>query len=368
MPIDLMMPVHLITGAECIGKNAKALAGLGKRCLIVTGHSGAKRSGALDAVTQALDAGGIEHAVYSGVAPNPTVESCLAAGRMAAEFGADFVVGIGGGSALDAAKAAGAAAANPDMDESGLYSRVWQNAPKPVVLVGTTSGTGSEVTQVAVLTDSSGRKHSIHDPRLYAAISFGDARFTMSAPPRVTATTGIDALAHCVESYFSRKADELSRLFAVEGIRLFLKNAAETQGFAGELSYARREALYTASIMGGLAINTTGTVFPHTMGYLLTERFGIPHGFASAAFMPALLSGAAEHMPEYTAEFFTRIGCGQEEFMRIYAAVMPALDIRMTREEITAALPRFKGNGSFGNTAYDVDEYTAEEILTRNFL
>ena len=171
-----------------------------------------------------------------------------------------------------------------------------------------------------------------------------------------------------MESYFSRKADELSRLFAVEGIRLFLKNAAETQGFAGELSYARREALYTASILGGLAINTTGTVFPHTMGYLLTERFGIPHGFASAAFMPALLSGAAEHMPEYTAEFFTRIGCGQEEFMRIYAAVIPALDIRMTREEITAALPRFKGNGSFGNTAYDVDEYTAEEILTRNFL
>jgi len=363
MPMLLNMPARLITGPGCIEKNAALLTALGSRCLLVTGKTGAKRCGALDAVTAVLDANGIAHTLFDAVAPNPTVETCLAAGRAAREFGADFILGIGGGSALDAAKVAGIAAANPAMDETGLYSREWPAPGRPVVLVGTTAGTGSEVTSVSVLTDSRQRKHSIHDDRLYAALALGDASFTMSAPPAVTATTAIDVLAHCTESYFSRKADNLSRLYSVAGIRLFLTVAKETDGLKTALSYDQRERLYEASLLGGLAINPTGTVFAHTMGYVLTERFGIPHGFASAAFLPALLDGAAEALPDFTAGFYAAVGCSPEEFAAVYRNVMPALPVRMTEEEIDALLPRFEGNNSVNNTCYVLTQSRAKAIF-----
>ena len=361
------MPVRVFSGDGAVEKNAGVLGGFGSRCALITGRSAARKSGALADVTKVLDRDGISSCIFDGIEQNPSVESCITAGRTAHAFGAEFVIGIGGGSALDAAKAAAVFAANPGLDEEGFYRKQWERAPLPILLVGTTAGTGSEVTKVSVLTDSRGRKHSIHDDRLFAAAAFGEAKYTEGLPRAITLSTGIDVLSHCAESYFNRNADEISRAFAVRGIRLLyapLLQAAENRA----LGHDEREALYDASLLGGLAICGTGTCFPHNLGYYLTENYGIPHGFASAWFLPALLAMVQEKMPGYADGFYQELGIGREELTRLVGRCLPENGIRMTAEEIEHALPRWENNNSVRNTCCEVGTAEIREMLGALFL
>ncbi len=367
--MNYFMPTRLFTGSDCIALHGSALASLGSRCLIVTGRHAAKASGALDDVARALEANGVESVTWDGVTENPPVASCIEAGKVAAANDAQFIVGIGGGSALDAAKAIAVFAANPSLDEDRFYAKDWERAPLPIALVGTTAGTGSEVTKVSVLTDSRGRKHSIHDDRLYAAVSLGDSRHTHTCSRAVTLSCGVDVIAHATESYFSRKADQISRACAVRAIRLAYEPLATAAAFE-ELSPAQREALYDASILGGLAINTTGTCFPHNVGYYLTETYGVPHGFACAAFLQSMLDLVGKGDPTCVADFHEQTGVGQEAFENLIEACLPFEldDIHMTEAEVEAALPRWENNGSVKNTLADVTTDTIRDILVSTFV
>ena len=257
--MKLHMPVRMFSGDGVVSDHAALFEAFGSRCALVTGKGAAVKSGALADVTAVLERCGISFCVFDGIEQNPSVRSCIAAGQCAHAFGAAFVVGIGGGSALDAAKAAAVFAANPGLDEEGFYRKAWENSPLPLLLVGTTAGTGSEVTKVSVLTDSRGRKHSIHDDRLFAAASFGDPKYTAALPRAITLSTGIDVLCHCAESWFNRNADELSRAYALQGIRLLfppLQQAAEGR----DLGHGERAALYDASLLGGPPVSPTMSV------------------------------------------------------------------------------------------------------------
>ena len=375
--MNFYMPTRLFTGNDCIAQHADALAALGASCLIVTDKVGAKASGALESVTNVLDTQGIAHVLWDGVTENPPVAACIEAGKIAAESDAQFVLGIGGGSSLDAAKAIAVFAANPALDEAGFYALKWERNPLPIVLVGTTAGTGSEVTKVSVLTDSAARKHSIHDDRLYATLAFGDTRFTYTCPHSVTLSCGVDVIAHATESYFSRKADEISRAFAVRAIRLALGalDAAVTgQTLAKTQDSSRiwwRDNLYEASILGGLAINTTGTCFPHNVGYYLTENYHVPHGFASAIFLPDMIELVDQSCddPTYAATFFDEIGESKESFISLVEGCLQMeQEVHMTADQIEAALPRWENNGSVKNTYADVTLDDIRTILTRMFV
>lgn len=347
--MDYFMPARVHTGEGCIAQHANELAALGNSCLVITGGPAAKVSGAMEGVEAALASQGVSSVVWEGVTENPPISSCVEAGRLGASKGVQFVLGVGGGSSLDAAKAIAVFAANPGLDEAGFYALAWANEPLPIVCVGTTAGTGSEVTKVAVLTDHAHRKHSIHDDRLYATLSFGDPRYTYSCPPAVTLSCGVDVLAHATESYFSRKADEITRAFSVRAIRLALEPLAAAAA-GDKLTAAQRTQLYEASILGGLAINTTGTCFPHNVGYYLTENYGLAHGFASAVFEPTMLRLARVYDPAYAAAFYSEIGMDERAFVRSIEACLPNTGILMTEAEVDAALPRWEGNGSVANT------------------
>lgn len=356
--MNFYMPVRFHTGEGSVRSGLPGLISGKSACLVVTGGHGAKSCGALDDVCSVLQDCGIGFSIFDGITANPRVADCIAAGAEAAAAGADFIIGIGGGSAMDAAKAVSVFAANPGMDEAGFYSAQWQNVPLSLFLVGTTSGTGSEVTNVSVLTDSRQRKHSIHHDGLYACAAFGDPRYTMELPSGVTLSTGIDVLTHCAESWFSRKATPVSRACAAEGIKLLLPPLRAAA--AGErLSAQQRGALYDASIMGGLAICVTGTCFPHNVGYYLTENFGVPHGFACAAFLPELLEHVSRADPGYTGEFYRAAGVSREELLELTASVLPEFSFRISREELEKALPRWDGNGSVKNT---IGEVTLSDI------
>ena len=365
--MNFYMPTRLFTGENCVLRNSGLFAPYGQRCLIVTGKHAAKDSGALEDVMRALEETGISASVYDGVTQNPPLASCMEAGIQARETGAGFLIGIGGGSSLDAAKAASVFAANEGLDEAGFYSGVWQHTPLPVILVGTTSGTGSEMTRVAVLTDSRGRKHSIKHDLLSPVISFGDSRYTANNSLPLTLTTGVDALAHCLESYFSFKGDEISRSFAVRGVRLlFHPLSAAADGSA--LSSDDRRQLYEASILGGLAINTSGTGFPHNMGYFLTERYHVPHGFACAEYLPELLTLAGEYDPAYAAYFYSEAGVTERELKDLLCRSVPDPKVELSESELKELLPRWENNSSVKNSRCSIDLPVVRSILEEKFI
>lgn len=365
--MEFFMPARLHTGEGCIAHYADDLASLGESCLVVTGGAAATASGAMDDVLEVLASKGIASTVWDGVTENPPVASCIEAGRLGASAGAKFVLGVGGGSSLDAAKAIAVFVANPTLDEAGYYAMAWENDPVPIVCVGTTAGTGSEVTKVAVLTDGKHRKHSIHDDRIYATLSFGDPRYTYSCPPAVTLSCGVDVIAHATESYFSRKADEITRAFSVRAIRLALPPLAVASS-GEELLPAQRAQLYDASILGGLAINTTGTCFPHNVGYYLTENYHLAHGFASAIFEPAMLRLARGYDSAYAAAFYEEIGLDAQAFDHAIEACLPDTGIRMTAAQVEEALPRWENNGSVRNTRADVTTGDIRNVLAELFV
>ncbi len=365
--MNLFMPTRLFTGDECISKNRDALEALGTSCVVVTQKDAGLASGALSDVGKVLESLDIKSFVWDGVSANPPVADCAEAGRLAAQQRVSFVLGVGGGSSLDAAKAVAVFAANPLLDEDEFYAKKWTNDPLPIALVGTTAGTGSEVTKVSVLTDSAARKHSIHDDRLYAAVSFGDSRYTHSCPAGVTASCGVDVLAHAIESYFSNKADEISRAFAVRAVRLALGPLTEAAAGNALVDEDRRQ-LYEASILGGLAINTTGTCFPHNVGYYLTENYGVPHGFACAVFLPQMLRVVQEHDPAYAEAFYSEVGATAATVGEVIVSSLPSYDIRMTDQEIAAALPRWENNGSVMNTRADVTTDAIRNMLHNMFV
>lgn len=369
MNLNSFMPVKLITGAGCVRASGKELAKLGKCCLIVTGKKSAKVSGALQDVTDTLEGNGQRWVLFDEIGQNPRLTDCMAAADKAIAAGAEFVLGIGGGSPLDAAKCIAVLAANPGMTQAQLYAFDWAKAPLKIVAVGTTAGTGSEVTKVSVITTPDGRKKSFHNEAIFPALALGDPTYTMSLPPMVTRATAVDVLAHCAESFFSRSANHISRCYAVEGIRLLLSVfpvMAETG--CENLDYATREKLYCASIYGGLAINVTGTCFPHTMGYLLTETFGVPHGTACAVFQKEFYEYNKAVVPELAAEYLERIGCSEEDYFSLLEKLTPPCEISMEEELIAASHGRWIGNGSIAKCQGVFSADMADEILRRKFL
>ena len=369
MTLNSFMPVKLVTGAGCVRASAKELAKLGRTCLIVTGKHSAKVCGALQDVTDTLAANGQSWLLFDGIGQNPWLTDCVAAAQMASSGGADFILGIGGGSALDAAKCIAVLAANPGMTQAQLYAFDWANVPLKTVMVGTTAGTGSEVTKVSVITTPDGRKKSFHHEAIFPTLSLGDPSYTMSLPPMVTRSTMVDVLAHCAESFFSRSANHISRCYAVEGIRLLLPvfRAMAERG-CDDLDYATREQLYCASIYGGLAINVTGTCFPHTMGYLLTEAFGIPHGTACAVFQREFYEYNKAVVPALAAEYLERIGCAEDEYFRLIETLTPPCDIAMDEGLIVESHSRWINNGSMAKCQGTFTADMADDILRRKFL
>ncbi|MCR5485075.1 MAG: iron-containing alcohol dehydrogenase [Clostridiales bacterium] len=355
MNISYFMPARVITGKGVVSGGAFDISQFGKRCLIATGNSSAKKSGALRDVVKLLEDSNVEFTVYDKISQNPTVFSCIEAAEKADDFGAEFIIGIGGGSPLDASKAIAVLAGNRGMSEEVLYSLKWENDPLPVIAVGTTAGTGSEVTPVAVLTNSKGLKKSIRDDRIYPALSLGDPTYTLSLPDRITRSTAIDAFAHCVESFFNKSANDISKTFALRGTKMLVDIFKKiNESGTASLTFEDRETLYNASIYGGLAISVTGTAFPHALGYFLSEAHDVPHGTACAVFLPAFIEWSIGCMPSLAEEFFKGICSEKSELLSLIKAVTPEINVTVSDEERKELYPRWIGNRGLKKTWGDI--------------
>ncbi|MCX7920780.1 MAG: iron-containing alcohol dehydrogenase family protein [Clostridia bacterium] len=283
MNYRFQIATKVVFGKGCITENKEELKKYGKRAVIVTGKTSAKTSGALDDVSAALNESGIEYTIYNEIENNPSLENVKEGGKVAAAFGADFIIGIGGGSPLDASKAVAVLAVN-DIDPIDLYKNSFNSKPLPIIAIPTTSGTGSEVTPYSILTRNDMQtKMSFGNEDTFPRLAFMDARYTESMSYDVTVNTAIDALSHAVEGYISKRSTPMSDVFAREAIELFGKRIDNL--VSNKIDYETREDLLYMSMLGGMVIAHTGTTIVHGLGYSLTYFKDIPHGRANGLLM-----------------------------------------------------------------------------------
>lgn len=279
MKLNFSLPTHIIFESECIKNHSELFGKCGKKAAVVTGRHSAKACGALDDVTQALKSQGIEYQIYDQVENNPSVETVGEISRKARDFGAQMVIGIGGGSPLDASKAVAILCANYEMEPLDLFRNDFTRG-LPVFAVPTTAGTGSEATPYSVLLRRDlETKLSFGNRYTYPTYAFVDYRYTEKIGMNTTISTAVDAFTHVLEGYLGRRSNVVSDSMALVGIQLFgeCMDALRT----GEMTAGIREKLMLLSLLGGIVISQAGVTSPHGMGYCYTYFKDIPHGRAN---------------------------------------------------------------------------------------
>ncbi len=367
MNASFYMPTRVFFGEGALINNKKALA-IGKHAFIVTGARSAKASGALDDVTTALNELGISYTVFDKIRENPPLLTCFEGGKLAAEIGADFVIGIGGGSPLDAAKAIAAFAANQGIEPMDIYDDAKrQNPTLPLVAIPTTAGTGSEVNYYSVLTLPDGeRKKTFKAGDAWPRAAFVDPRYTYSLSYDSTISTALDAFAHALESYLSPKStifSEQAALFAAKELWDVLSQAPAS--FTPEM----REQLIAAATAAGMAISVAGTGFPHPMGYGITMLDGIPHGKACAVFAGDYIeyNERTEVGKARIVAFAAHIGT-TPKLMKALLPGLAAVDLSFTEEEIDRRVKLNSGAGNYANSPYVLSVEEMYDIYRSHFL
>lgn len=288
---SFFMPARVLCGDDAVRKNAKEMKRLGRRALIVTGRHSADACGVYADICAALDEAGISYCRFSDVEPNPSVQTVMKARDYALSEGADFVIGAGGGSPMDAAKAIALMIRHDREGADYLYTAGADGSTVPVVCVPTTCGTGSEVTPVSVLSNDKLKTKKSIPFKIFPDLSLIDGKYLMYAGRKTLCNTGFDALAHLYESYINSSATPMSRMIAEDGMRVWKENLPVLLG-EKELDAAFAESLMKAAMLGGMAIAHTGTSLPHGLSYALTYNLQVPHGQAVCFFMTGYLEEA----------------------------------------------------------------------------
>lgn len=263
-------PTEIRFGRGRIKELGEAARGFGTRCLLVTGPSSGATRQRTEAALASLRGAGLEVCHFDGVVPNPTTESITAGAAVARRHGAQLVIGLGGGSSMDSAKAIAVEATHEGTAWDYLF---FKKAPTektlPVIAVSTTSGTGSQVTQVAVLTQTATKtKSAIYHARIFPRVCIVDPELMITIPRHVTASTGFDAFAHAFEAFIHVGGSAYADVLAVEAmrtIRAFLPRAVSD---AGDLE--AREKMAWADTLAGLCIATAGVTLPHGIGMTIS--------------------------------------------------------------------------------------------------
>jgi alcohol dehydrogenase len=280
-------PELVFLGQGAVEKLGPEARRLGTRALIVT-DKGVAGTGLADTARKMLCDAGLAAEVFDQTMAEPDFENvdlCLGVAR---DFGADLLVGLGGGSSMDLAKGAAAMLTNPGKLIDYYGSEKIPCPARPVIGIPTTSGTGSEATPNAIFTDHVEQlKKGVVSAYLMPKVAIIDGDVTLTVPPRVTSATGMDALTHAVESYTSRKATMQSELYSLEAIRL-ISVSLRTAVWDGANNDARR-LMAAGSFFAGIAIANAGTGAVHAMAYPLGGQFGVPHGVSNALLMPYVL-------------------------------------------------------------------------------
>ncbi len=353
------MPVRVFDEKDCVSYHAKDISALGKRALIVTGKKSAAINGSLKDVTDALRQNGTDYWIFSEVEENPSVETVFSARDRFISENIDFVIGIGGGSPMDAAKAIALVLKHPEADLEYLYDKSTDPSALPVVCVPTTCGTGSEVTGVSVLTrhDKKTKISMVH--RVYPALALIDGKYLKSAPHTLIVNSAVDALSHLYESVLNAKSDDYVRMTAEAGLKLWAecKDVLTGEKQADEQDY---EKLMRASAFAGMSIAGSGTSLPHALSYILTYDLLLEHGKAVGYFLPGFMAEAPaiERDELLSLSGFDSI----DDFTSFINRVLGKQDIAQSELEKTC-IAVASNQAKMKSASFEVDEKMLERIV-----
>ena len=304
-----VIPNHTVVGTNVLGEAAPLLKKMGNKAFIVTGRHVAV-SDMMKQLTALLDENGIDCVIFDGITGEPTDTMIENGVEMLKSSGCDFIIGIGGGSPLDSAKAIAAMTVNEgsiaDYNGKEITGEIL-----PLAAIPTTAGTGSEATKFTVITDSEkGIKMLLKGDVLVPKLAIVDSSFTVDAPKSVTSATGLDALTHAVEAYTSRKAFSMTDTLAVSAVKRIMKYLPIA--YKEPDNSLAREQMSIAALEAGICINNSSVTIVHGMSRPIGALFHVPHGMSNAMLLKECLSFAVSGAYEKFANLGRETGVASD--------------------------------------------------------
>lgn len=304
-----VIPNHTVVGTNVLGEAAPLLKKMGNKAFIVTGRHIAV-SNMMKQLTALLDENGIDCVIFDGITGEPTDTMIENGVEMLKSSGCDFIIGIGGGSPLDSAKAIAAMTVNEgsiaDYNGKEITGEIL-----PLAAIPTTAGTGSEATKFTVITDSEkGIKMLLKGDVLVPKLAIVDSSFTVGAPKSVTSATGLDALTHAVEAYTSRKAFSMTDTLAVSAVKRIMKYLPIA--YREPDNSLAREQMSIAALEAGICINNSSVTIVHGMSRPIGALFHVPHGMSNAMLLKECLSFAVSGAYEKFANLGRETGVASD--------------------------------------------------------
>lgn len=304
-----VIPNHTVVGTNVLSEAAPLLKKMGNKAFIVTGRHVAV-SNMMKQLTALLDENGIDCVTFDGITGEPTDTMIENGVKMLKSSGCDFIIGIGGGSPLDSAKAIAAMAVNEgsiaDYNGKEITGEIL-----PLAAIPTTAGTGSEATKFTVITDSEkGIKMLLKGDVLVPKLAIVDSSFTIGAPKSVISATGLDALTHAVEAYTSRKAFSMTDTLAVSAVKRIMKYLPIA--YKEPDNSLAREQMSIAALEAGICINNSSVTIVHGMSRPIGALFHVPHGMSNAMLLKECLSFAVSGAYEKFANLGRETGVASD--------------------------------------------------------
>ena len=310
----------------------------GTRVLIIT-DPGVQAVGLVQGIRDTIAASGVSTTVFDEVEPNPRDTTVDRARTLAEETAVDVLVAVGGGSVIDTAKATGVLLTHggriQDYEGRGRVAR----SITPLIAIPTTSGTGSEVTFSSVTTDTRRKyKLSVNSPLATASVALLDPCLTVTLPPSVTASTGMDALTHAIEGMTATVSNPISQVLALGAIELIAKHLAEATGRGSNLE--ARAAMLLGSLLAGMAFANADVAAVHCMAEALGAAYDTPHGIANSVFLPYVMEYNLGAVPEKMAMIAAAMGENTQGLDTAEKAYLAVTSVTRLSKEV--GIPRFR--------------------------
>ncbi|MGN1432565.1 MAG: iron-containing alcohol dehydrogenase [Ruminococcus sp.] len=297
MDFQFNLPVNLMFGRGKVAKIGKIAAKYGKKALIVTGKNSTKKSGLLDRTIELLKQSGVESVVFDKVRQNPLTTTATKGAEFAKAENCDIIIGLGGGSIMDCAKAIAFLAENDGDINDFIFNRKSGKKALPLILVPTTCGTGSEGNGFAVLTNPENRdKKSLRCNAIIPDVSIIDSELMQTMPKHILSSVCFDALCHSMEAYLAKSCQPMTEYMALSAIELIGKNLEKI--YSGCDDADLWDSITWASTLGGMVIYTAGVALPHGMEHPASGLKDIVHGRGLAALTPVITDASIEGAPE----------------------------------------------------------------------
>jgi alcohol dehydrogenase len=322
--------VHGFGSVQELGDEVKRLGG--RKVLAIT-DPGIKAAGILDSVGQVIQGAGLEYDAFAGVEPDPKIEVVSASLEAARAFQPDVIVGLGGGSSLDISKVTSVMLTNDGEIDRYFGMELVPKPGVPLILVPTTAGTGSEMTSIAVLSDTKNAvKKGIVSAHMFARAVILDPELTLGLPSSITAMTGMDALVHAMESYTGRRATVFTDTLNLQAIRMIASNLRKA--FANGSNRQARENMLYASCLAGMAFSNTQNGLDHALALAIGGKYHLPHGLLTAFICPWVMEYNLMAVPEKFVEIARAFGEYTDGLSELEGAMLAVEAVRSLLDDL----------------------------------